>query len=252
MSTLFRPSLWSRFTILVVITALGLFLFREKLSFDPITYAAHFADERTVLGIPNFGNVITNFGFLFVGIYGLRNLNRVPKELRFSATIFLAALVGTAFGSSYFHWETTPTRLFWDQVPMSVGFGSFVGMVIADRVALKFGRIVGVILSMLGPITVWNIYYGGGSTVPYISLQFGALFFSAMLLLFIPGGKLKKGPIFLGIVFYIFAKIFEAHDFQIFAALGDSVSGHSLKHLAAALALVILFRGMAVTPSRAL
>lgn len=232
-----------KFVLLALVSAGLLGSLREELYFDPVSYTAHFADEVAHLGIPNFWNVVTNLGFLLIGAHGLRHLGRVPETLRSLARVFLLALVGTAFGSAYFHWETTPFTLFWDQLPMSIGFGSFVGIVIADRFDLRFGRVVGLLLCLLGPWSVWNIYYGGGSTTPYLVLQFGSLIFSALLLLGMPQGQLKRGPIFIGIAAYAAAKIFESHDFEIFQRLGF-ISGHSLKHIAAALAVLAIFRGM--------
>lgn len=231
------------FSLLALVSTGLLWLVRAKLTFDPISYTAHFADEEAHFGIPNFLNVITNLGFLLFSGFGFRKLAAVPDSLRSIAVVFLLAVMGTAFGSAYFHWETSPQTLFWDQLPMSIGFGSFVGLVIADRVDLRLGRGLAVFFCVLGAWTVWSIYYAGGSTTPYLALQFGSLILSTLLLLVLPRGDLKRGPVFLGIAIYVLAKIFEHFDVLIFEYF-RFISGHSLKHIAATFALMAIFRGM--------
>lgn len=224
-----------------LVTALFLGLKWQTLQFDPISYTSHFADTNAYLGIPNFWNVVTNLGFLLLGVLALRRASEIPAPLRTLGVVFLLSLVGTAFGSAYFHWETTPQRLFWDQLPMSLGFGSFVGMVVADRVDLVWGKRLAIFLCLLGPLSVWNIYHGDGTTQYYLSIQFGTLFFSAVLLLLMPRGSLRSGFVFCGIGVYILAKVFESFDTEIFTRLG--FSGHSLKHLAATVTVYAITRG---------
>jgi len=225
-----------------LLTALFLGLKWQTLQFDPISYTSHFADTNTYLGIPNFWNVATNLGFLLLGVSGLRRASEIPAPLRTLGVVFLLSLVGTAFGSAYFHWETTPQRLFWDQLPMSLGFGSFAGMIMADRVDQVWGKRLAGLLCLLGPLSVWNIYYGDGTTQYYLSIQFGALLFSAVILLLMPRGSLRSSMVFSGIGFYILAKIFESFDTEIYSRLGF-ISGHSLKHMAATVALYAILLG---------
>lgn len=234
-----------RLVLVLLGTALGLFLARGILHFDPASYC-RFADTQTHFGVPNFWNVITNLGFVWIGVVGLRRAGSFPADVRLLGRIFSAALVATAFGSAYFHWETTPPRLFWDQLPMSVGFGSFVGIVLADRIRAATGRWIGIGLSIVGPISVWNIYYGNGETAFYLALQFGSLIFAILLLLAFPRGSLRRSWILVGIGFYVFAKVLELKDEAIFAVTGF-MSGHSLKHLSATAALYAILRAFPIS-----
>src|ERR1043166_4116744 len=61
-----------------------------------------FADQQTLLGIPNFWNVVSNLPFLLVGALGLMNAN-VRREL--SASVFFLGVLLTGFSSSYYHWQ---------------------------------------------------------------------------------------------------------------------------------------------------
>src|ERR1700704_1230682 len=60
-----------RIWLLLAIAALAM---AALVAHGPITQAEsyhHFADERTILGIPNAWNVASNLPFLAVGLYGL-------------------------------------------------------------------------------------------------------------------------------------------------------------------------------------
>src|SRR5690242_12297699 len=76
----------------------------------------HFADGKTLLGIPNFWNVVSNLPFVLVGAIGLWQV----REL--SARIFFLGVFLTGFSSSYYHWNPNDGGLFWDRLPMSVAF----------------------------------------------------------------------------------------------------------------------------------
>jgi hypothetical protein len=67
----------------------------------------NFADQRTVFGIPNFWNVVSNAAFLVAAAFGFRTLWAKPA---FTQTwevvafgILLAGTVMVAFGSAYYH-----------------------------------------------------------------------------------------------------------------------------------------------------
>ena len=102
-----------------------------------------FADQRAFLGIPNFGDVVSNVPFAIIGVWGLFFLLRLrPEEIsqRFIDTrerwfyliIFFGMLL-TAFGSSYYHLHPDNARLVWDRLPMTIVFMSFVAALIAER-----------------------------------------------------------------------------------------------------------------------
>src|SRR5215813_6215925 len=74
-----------------------------------------FADQRTILGIPNFWNVVSNLPFLAVGASGLRRFRYSPATIVFFLGVFL-----TGIGSSYYHWDPKDDTLFWDRLPMTL------------------------------------------------------------------------------------------------------------------------------------
>src|SRR5256714_14124878 len=78
-------------------------LFRSPLSYH------QFTDRRSWLGIPNFGDVVSNIPFLVAGFWGLAFLCRTSSRERFIdagerwpyAFLFLGLLL-TAGGSAYY------------------------------------------------------------------------------------------------------------------------------------------------------
>ncbi len=228
------------------VTVFVLWMIRDRLHFDPAAYSAHLADNNSHFGIPNIWTVITTSGYAYLGAYGLIRRSQFPESYRTLGTIFAFAILGTGFGSSYFHYNPNPSTLFWDQLPMSIGFASFAGMVIADRVCVKTGRILGYLLTVVGPWSVWNIYFGNGETFYYICLQFGTLLFALLVIALTRAAKMKTSLIFFGLIAYVVAKVLETYDGPIFDALGF-ISGHSLKHIAATIALWAIFKGTVET-----
>src|SRR5882757_1198304 len=88
-----------------------------------------FADQRALLGIPNFWNVISNVPFVVVGAIGLRHYRDDPATFVLFAGIFL-----TGFGSAYYHWSPNDGTLFWDRLPITLGFTAILSGIIAERV----------------------------------------------------------------------------------------------------------------------
>ena len=67
-----------------------------------------FADQRTILGVPSFWNVVSNLPFLIVGLMGLISLRRSGRiqfivELKPAYVLFFAGVALVNFGSGYYH-----------------------------------------------------------------------------------------------------------------------------------------------------
>ncbi len=110
-----------------------------------------FADQQTLLGIPNFWNVVSNLPFILVGVLGLANAN-VRREL--SATVFFAGVFLTGFSSSYYHWQPNDWGLFWDRMPMSVAFMAILANVIGERIDERVGKLLLWPLVALGVVSL--------------------------------------------------------------------------------------------------
>lgn len=211
----------------------------------------NFADGRTILGIPNLLNVASNFPFILVGAAGLWFLLRKEsRELflyaheRWAYVIFFVGVAFTSIGSSYYHLAPDNDRLFWDRLPMTLGFMSVLAAVISERVSLKAGiRLLAPLLLIgLASVLYWRVTEarGEGDLRLYAIVQFYPLLAIPVLLGLFPPRYTRGSEFLVALAVYGAAKVFELADAGIFAA-GGMISGHSLKHIvAAASALWIL------------
>jgi hypothetical protein len=126
----------------------------------------------------------------------------------------------------------------WDRLPMTIVFGSLFAALITERISVRAGPQLLPWLIAFGAGSVlqwyWNELHGRGDLRLYAAVQlYSAL---ALLLALLLPPKYKRSRDFAIVFgFYVFAKIFETVDRQIFA-FHHIVSGHTLKHLAAAAA----------------
>src|SRR5579872_2125467 len=114
-----------------------------------------FADQRTILGIPHFWNVVSNLPFIAVGVAGLRRAHHDPAIV----LLFLGILM-TGFGSSYYHLDPNDKTLFWDRLPMAISFMAILALAIGERLDAKAGAILLWPLIAIGVFSIllwrWN------------------------------------------------------------------------------------------------
>ncbi|MGT2502777.1 hypothetical protein ACVOMS_22060 [Bradyrhizobium guangxiense] len=84
---------------------------------------------------------------------------------------------------------------------------------------------------------------------PWVVVQFGGMALAIGLALTRPRPGAFGVPLGGVIFFYVLAKLFELGDETVFEATGHMVSGHTLKHLSAALAAWPVIRSLAPTGS---
>lgn len=116
-----------RYQIILII----FFLFIGTLFFlDPIPQDLdyhNFADQRNILSIPNFWNVMSNLPMFFLGTYGtwlsLRNWSQRPDVVsKWIPLILCSGIFLACFGSAYYHWAPDNDTLVWDRLPMTLMF----------------------------------------------------------------------------------------------------------------------------------
>lgn len=210
---------------------------------QPLSYH-NFADHRPWLGIPNFGDVVSNLPFAIVGIWGLIVLF-TPGSIKFSDPrerwlylVMFVALILTAFGSGYYHLAPDNARLVWDRIPIMIVFMALLAAVIAERATLSAGLFLFPLLELagVGSVLLWRSSElgGHGDLRFYAAVQIYSILILLLVLLLQP--RYTRGTDFAVVVgFYVLAKILEESDRQVFA-VGHIVSGHTLKHIAAAAA----------------
>jgi hypothetical protein len=230
----------------IACVVLVLFLFPAV----PQSEAYHnFADKRSLLGIPNGLNVVSNVFFLVVGAWGWQTVWRRAEFLdsreRRPYAAFFVGVTLTAFGSSWYHLNPNDATLVWDRIPMAMGFMALVSAVIVERVSVKAGLWLLVPLVGLGIASVvyWELTqrHGRGDLRPYALAQFGSLLILLLLIALFPARYTRKYDFGISLGLYALAKLLEAADRPIFA-IGRIVSGHTLKHLAAAVSAYWIIR----------
>jgi hypothetical protein len=214
---------------------------------QPLSYH-QFADHRSFLGITNFGDVASNLPFALVGIWGLAFLFRndsadsnrhfIDPLERWPYFFVFFGLVLTAFGSSYYHLAPDNARLVWDRLPMTITFMGLVAAIITERISVRLGLYLLPALLLIGMGSVvqwhWSEVHGVGDLRFYASVQAYSTVVVLLAFLF-PRRYTRTSDLWLVVGFYVLAKLLETFDRPIFAVL-QVVSGHTLKHLAAAAA----------------
>lgn len=217
------------------------------------------ADERSFFGIANFMNVVSNVPFLIVGVWGLWFVARNagdgrafadPRE-RWPYLVCFLAVALTAFGSSYYHLDVGSGGLFWDRLPMALGFMGLFAAFIAERIDARLGRLllVPLVLFGAGSVLYWR---WTGNLLPYALVQYGSIA-AILVMCAVFRSRYTHGAYVVHIIaIYALAKVAEVLDARIYA-LGEIVSGHTLKHLIAAAATYWILRMLqlrAVVPIR--
>uniref|UniRef100_A0A0D9VAM0 Ceramidase n=1 Tax=Leersia perrieri TaxID=77586 RepID=A0A0D9VAM0_9ORYZ len=202
-----------------------------------------FADQRLLfLGIPNTLNVISNIPFFFVGVAGLilchyKNYFRLNSQGElWSWTLFFAGVTAVAFGSSYYHLKPNDATLVWDRLPMTIAFTSIMAIFIIERVDERAGT------KSLAPL----VFAGALSIMffddlrPYAVIQFVPCIAIPVMAIVIPPMYTHSSYWLWAAGFYLLAKVEEAEDKPIYELTHQIVSGHTLKHLCAAMVPVFL------------
>src|SRR5262249_4053566 len=148
----------------------------------------------------------------------------------------------TGFGSGYYHLAPDNQRLVWDRLPMTLAMAGIIAWLAANR----FPSVPWWILPLLLVIGVgsvlqwdWSESRGAGDLRWYLLFQTLTFIVATALVVMFPAPGEPKRALAIALGANVVAKVFELLDKPIFA-VGGIVSGHTLKHLAAALGFIPL------------
>jgi hypothetical protein len=210
----------------------------------------HYVDTRMWMGLHNAGDVLSNLAFLAMGVWGLVRLQG-RRDAPVGATCLFAGLILTCIGSTVYHLDPdAPQRLVADRLGMAVAFAGFLGIAAGERISARAGQAVVVFMTVAGLLAAW---VGRENLMPWAVVQYGGMAVAVGLALTRPLPGTLGVPLGGVILFYVLAKLFELGDVTVFEATGHLVSGHTLKHLTAALAAWPVIRALRPTgfaPSR--
>jgi hypothetical protein len=212
-----------------------------------------FADARAFFGVDNFADVVSNVGFVAIGLAGLLFLwlQRAPAS-RFSSAdevsaywAFFAAVTLAGVGSAYYHLAPDDARLAWDRLPIAVAFMCLLAAVMSERLGVAGGWKLLLLLAALGAASVlyWQAF---DDLWPYALVQFGGLAAILAICAWFPPRYTHGWAIFGVTALYGVAKLCELYDREIFALSHSAISGHTLKHLLSAAAIAALLAWLAL------
>lgn len=214
---------------------------------QPLSYH-DFADQRSWGALPNAADVLSNVAFLLGGLAGLWALGQArfqDERERIPYVVFFAGLTLTAFGSAYYHLAPGNSRLFWDRLPITVAFMALAAAVIVERISVRAGLRLLPVLLLVGAAGdlhwIWSERAGAGDLRFYGLVQAGGAAVPYLILLLFPPRYTRGADFVWAGACYAAAKLAEVLDKPIFAA-GRLLGGHTLKHLLAAAAGLVLAR----------
>jgi hypothetical protein len=216
----------------------------------PIAQLAHyheFADARTWFRIPHAADVLSNAAFAAVALWAAARLARPGVRAALGAALpglalFVAAVALTSAGSSYYHLAPDNARLVWDRVPIALACAGLLDAVHArTHDAAMPWRLPALAAFALASVAwwAWTEARAMGDLRPYLLLQGAPLVLVPLWQAAAHAPRRERLGFAVAIALYVVAKVLEIADAPVLAATGF-VSGHTLKHLVAALAAAVI------------
>lgn len=237
-----RPATANIALIATALTAvLLIFILTSPVPQDPAYH--QFADTRNLLGVANFYNVASNLPFLVVGVWGLWYVSVSVESTCLPGmypayVVFFSGIALTAFGSGYYHLEPANGPLLWDRLPMTIAFAGLFSIIIGEFISVSSARriLIPLLLTGYASVEYWAFTEstGAGDLRPYAIVQFLPMLLIPFILASHRPAIGRAGYYWLMLAFYVLAKVFEQLDAQTYD-LGLLISGHSIKHLIAAM-----------------
>lgn len=213
---------------------------------QPLQYH-QFADRHACFGMTGCFDTYTNVLFALAGLAGLRFLAGEKGRHAFIDSrealpyrLFFLAAILVGLGSGYYHLAPDNSRLVWDRAAISLALMSLAAAIICERVSVAAGlRLLPLLLAAgLGSVIYWgwSEANGSGDLRAYGVIQFYPMLLIPLLLRLYPPRYSGDRDILAVIGIYLLALLCDFMDHRI-AALTGVVSGHTVKHVIAALAM---------------
>ena len=240
---------------LAVVIAVPVVQIAVALSFSPYPQPLEyhdFADKRPWLGIANFADVTSNLAFVIAAALGLAFVTGqqatttfVEPLVRWPFLVFFAGVALVSVGSAYYHLDPNNGTLVWDRLPMTVAFMASLAGFIADRIHARAGTLI--FLPLLLCVGAASVVYwhatesaGHGDLRFYFLVQAFAIILIPLICLLFPGRHTHGRYVVYMLLWYGGAVACEQLDDEIYKALGHTLSGHTIKHVLAAVAIAMV------------
>jgi Ceramidase len=209
-----------------------------------------FADQRALLGIPSFWNVISNLPFLIVGGWGIgylaspgakNGVEDLNERWMYLFLFFMIALTG--IGSAYYHLKPNNDRLVWDRLPLAMMFMALFAIIVVEHLSRRLGTLLFLPLALIGGASVfyWHVTetWGRGDLRPYLLTQIYPVIAIPVILWLCPSKYSKTEKLYAAMAWYLGAKVYEFLDKDLYS-FGRMLSGHTLKHIGAAMSCYMI------------
>ena len=226
-----------RATIISGLAALGIVVVALTVEIVRGPEFHRYADTRTWLGIPHAGDVLSNLAFLIVAARGLRHAYAPMGRA------VCAGIAAIGIGSTGYHIAPNDLTLAFDWAPIATTLGMLSAAVIHDRGGPGRLALALVPVFALGSVAWWIVTGGthGGNMAPYVAVQAACIALPPLVAIVAPG-RVRTGWLFAGLAGFALARLFASYDRALLDAIG--ISGHSLKHIAAAQAAACALRAL--------
>ncbi len=248
----FRVMAWTLLALWLVAWLAGPSLVSEiGVSLHPLERAASYAhghpfvDARSWWGVSNTVDVLSNLPLVLVGWVGLALLRSrsLPAPTTSAVRVFQVGLVLTGIGSAFYHWAPDPATLVIDRLGMAVAFAGALGLAMVERVGQTPARLtlpVSLLLGIVSAVLPWT----HSNVMPWAVVQFGGIALIVWAAMRPPVDGALGIRFWVLIAAYALAKLLELGDEMVYLATDEWVSGHSLKHVAAACAALPILWGL--------
>lgn len=228
---------------LAILLGVSFFVFIPPIQQD-VSYHQFIGDANHTHVYGN-GNVWSNVGFLLVGVWGMIvYMNHLSTKNIFLLWVSLG-LILTALGSAYYHIQPNNETLFWDRLPMAIVFSGFFAAAWQYYYPSKGLRSVGCLFVAVGSVVYWKVslLLGFEDLRPYVMIQFLPIIILMIWSMIHPfNTRYQRIQISCLLIIYILAKISEHWDQEVDYLTHHLLSGHTIKHLLAALASYVMIR----------
>jgi hypothetical protein len=213
---------------------------------QPLQYH-DFADQRACMGLPNCLDTASNLLFVLAGATGLLFMRSETGKRAFIDAreawpygLFFFAVILVGLASGRYHLAPDNAGLAWDRAAMAMAFMAWFAAIWCERVGLRSGLLLLPLLVGAGLGSVfywdWSEARGVGDLRFYALMQLMPTLLIPLLLWLYPPRYSGGRDILAVIGLYLLALLFDFTDRPVFALTGGLVSGHTLKHVVAALA----------------
>lgn len=228
---------------ITALTIIAIFILMKPIPQD-LTYH-HFANDNTIFGIANCWNVLSNIGFVMLGLLGIIFIRKNNINNPIIWTLFVGVVL-TGLGSAYYHYAPNNTTLVWDRLPMTIVFTSFFALIYGWCFCTKMGFKIWLVSLVAGIYSVFYWQYTEHEFRGDLRLYAIVQFLPILLIAIIVATNFKKHtfllkPIFMIVLWYVIAKLLEHFDAYLFETT-NFLSGHPLKHLAASVATFYMYK----------